>query len=95
MLTAYPWPGNGRELRNFCERLVVLNESGVISPSEIEALNLPISASKQPQQPQKDQQEELIRQLLGEHRMKRDELAKMLGISRTTLWRRTHSQNSK
>ena len=24
MLTSYPWPGNVRQLRNFCERLVIV-----------------------------------------------------------------------
>lgn len=34
-LTAYPWPGNIRELQNLMERLVVLNRSGVVERSDL------------------------------------------------------------
>lgn len=35
-LEAYNWPGNIRELRNICERLVVLTQGDVITEKEIE-----------------------------------------------------------
>lgn len=35
MLTSYPWPGNVRQLRNFCERLVIVADDYQLSPEFI------------------------------------------------------------
>ncbi len=35
LFLAYPWPGNIRELENTIERVVILNEGGIITPEEI------------------------------------------------------------
>jgi two-component system response regulator AtoC len=35
-LQAYPWPGNIRELRNFCENAVVLRRGGSLSEYDLE-----------------------------------------------------------
>lgn len=35
VLENYAWPGNVRQLRNICERLTVLNDSGVIGEDEV------------------------------------------------------------
>lgn len=35
LLCAYPWPGNVRELENLVERLVILKESGFITPDDL------------------------------------------------------------
>lgn len=43
LFLAYSWNGNIRELRNVCEQLVVLNETGIISPGEVSSI-LPVSA---------------------------------------------------
>ncbi|MCI8650500.1 MAG: sigma 54-interacting transcriptional regulator [Anaerotruncus sp.] len=98
LLCSYSWRGNSRELRNLCERLVVLNESGEIGRREVEELNLaiepaPPKAVPAPAAAASYPSEELIQQLLQE-RVKREDLAKMLGISRTTLWRRMHTKRS-
>ncbi|MCK5877595.1 MAG: sigma-54-dependent Fis family transcriptional regulator [Candidatus Marithrix sp.] len=34
-LRLYTWPGNIRELRNFCERMVILNSNKVIEPTNL------------------------------------------------------------
>ena len=36
ILQAYPWPGNIRELRNFCENLVVLKQGGVVNEYDLD-----------------------------------------------------------
>ncbi len=46
----YSWDGNIRELRNICEQLVVLNETGIISDKEVSAI-LPIDTSKDIEEP--------------------------------------------
>ena len=52
-LVAYKWPGNVRELKNFIERLVLRNRSGVIGVSELpsEIMPPPPSMPAQPGQP--------------------------------------------
>ena len=36
ILQAYPWPGNIRELRNFCENLVVLKQGGNVNEYDLD-----------------------------------------------------------
>jgi len=36
ILQAYPWPGNIRELRNFCENLIVLKQGGVVNEYDLD-----------------------------------------------------------
>ena len=36
ILSSYSWPGNIRELRNFCENLVVLHRGGEITPYDLD-----------------------------------------------------------
>ena len=93
-LEGYAWPGNIRELRNFCERMVVL-----LSGRTVEVENLPqeisrhqsISASKGPfTLPESgisldELEQEMIRQALERARGNRSRAARLLGLSRDTL----------
>jgi len=46
VLRRYPWNGNVRELRNLCERLVILNEGNSVSAALVEAaLDIPRDAA--------------------------------------------------
>ena len=88
LIESYPWPGNGRELRNFCERLIVLSESETVDDKLLKQLGL--EALEQPE-PKNEAfapktQEELL-SLISRPNVKKEELAKMLGVSRSTLWR--------
>lgn len=89
MLEAYAWPGNSRELRNFCEKLIVLDESGRVDTAKLRLMGLQECAGTDrslgdgSEIPDKA---ELLRRL-RDRSMTRDELAKAYGISRTTLWR--------
>lgn len=91
MLARYSWPGNARELRNFCERLVVLNESGFIGCDDIDRMLLSFHEGEtdaRPSAPAAECEEDELLKLLTQKRVRKEDLAKMLGVSRTTLWRR-------
>lgn len=95
MLRNYAWPGNVRELRNICERLVVLSDSSDVSTaslhefqvfSEPPAFYTAVQASPLPQT--------IIQNtaaVLPPTKKKKD-IARELGVSRTTLWRMTKRQ---
>ena len=95
-LEAYDWPGNARELRNVCERLVVLSDNKRKVTQDVVRRLLKVSASlpraaKNKDEPALAKEPQSIGALVkyaDSLRMKRVEMAKMLGISRTTLWRR-------
>lgn len=91
MLTDYAWPGNVRELRNICERLVVLNDSDEIMPDDLRQFKV-FRGTKIDY----DMQENIVHPGIRQIRPKKtkEDIAKEMGISRTTLWRMT-KQNQK
>ncbi len=95
-LTAYGWPGNIRELRNFAENAVVLRRGGTLSESDLEpkfrgaavaerALTAPPPAN--PVSMEKDERQ-LLREALIKARGSRTKAAGLMGISRRTLHRK-------
>ena len=90
----YAWPGNIRELRNVSEQLAVLCEGNIITADDIASV-LPVeTAHSKPLVPQ-DQDDPSLdglqkRQIIDvlSRASSRKEAAGMLGISKTTLWRR-------
>ena len=90
-LLAHDWPGNVRELRNRIERAVALSESEELTPADL----FPERALE----PQ-DQREVSLEGVLDEAARQaiedalrhaggnRSEAARLLGVSRTTLWKR-------
>ena len=89
ILVSYSWPGNVRELRNICERLVVLNDKNEISKEDLKQFKIFQNiASKE------EKVSQFIDETLNEDSLvflkpkkKKQDLAKELGVSRTTLWR--------
>lgn len=94
-LSAYGWPGNIREIRNVSEQLAVLNEDGVIDAADVdEVLPAEPPAAASPA-PMNAGEVPTYGPLRREHILdaiartsNRREAAELLGISKTTLWRR-------
>ncbi len=99
-----PWPGNVRELRNMCERLVVSIEEEKIDAEHVmklmehdngeeqylaseDTISVPIRGGLQ------KIEEEIMRQVLEKVSGDRTKAAELLGISRSTLWRRLGSKD--
>ncbi|TCL38822.1 PAS domain S-box-containing protein [Anaerospora hongkongensis] len=86
-LTLYSWPGNIRELRNVIERVIAVHKHESIDADIINLMigdqpDIGINANIIP-----DELEE-IRKALSLTKGKYAEAANMLGISRSTLWRK-------
>ncbi|MCD6307045.1 MAG: sigma-54-dependent Fis family transcriptional regulator [Deltaproteobacteria bacterium] len=97
-LSAYPWPGNIRELKNLVERLAVLNQKGTIDVSDLpDKIRGSVSLSpKEPVAAISDEgiclntavsefEKALILQSLQKAKGVKNEAAKLLKVKRTTL----------
>ena len=89
-LCRWSWNGNIRELRNICERLVVLSENNYIEEFDVKALS-PINRDAYTI----DDESSFLKKDrdINLTSIKKTELAKVMGISRTTLWRRLKNAN--
>ncbi len=97
MLSRYAWPGNVRELSHAIESAVVLSPDGVLTPDlfDLDGFIDPIaSATASSEHPFADEpsMEEVERRYLAylveRHEGRRQEIAQIAGIGRSTLWRR-------
>jgi DNA-binding NtrC family response regulator len=96
ILTRYPWPGNVRELANVIERAMVVAKGSVILPEHLpphlfEAMR-PASANGDANRPpelslEAAEREQILRALQASGG-KRIEAARLLGLSRRTLYRK-------
>ena len=93
LLKNYGWPGNVRELQNVIERVAILSTSAVILPSELPDSIL--DPTKYDMIEEKDNhptlekvEQEYIREVLLKHNFNYSKVADILGIGRTTLWRK-------
>jgi PAS domain S-box-containing protein len=87
-LTQYPWPGNIRELQNSIERIIAVHKHEIINAAIVNLAlqdqddSISVNNSMLP-----DEAEE-IRKALSLTKGRYAEAAKILGISRSTLWRK-------
>jgi len=93
LLIRYDWPGNVRELMNVIEYAFVLCQEGEIMPDHLPE-QLSLKPSRRPRLPQTEWQlsaagqRERIMEALAKSDSNRTRAASILGISRTTLWKR-------
>lgn len=100
LLTEYDWPGNCRELRNVISRVYVMSNSSIItyedvlsslqssrsSSINIPAMQSPVEAIKEKRTAVDISQVELLKETLLITKGNKTEAAKLLGISRKTLY---------
>jgi two-component system response regulator AtoC len=92
----YNWPGNIRELENVIERATILSQCPVINPEDLpESLGSPLEKEDASngnglklKQALKDPERDLILKALDSVSWKRNDAADMLGINRTTLFKK-------
>jgi len=96
----YNWPGNVRELENFIERIIILSDNGKIYDEAIEDITKEAderlsldSVNKESQllvnlSTLEDMEKQLIKEVEKKTGKSKSEIAKILGISRTTLWKK-------
>jgi propionate catabolism operon transcriptional regulator len=90
LLLSYDWPGNVRELRNVMERIALHLSSTplqAITPNFIGGL-IPEFKGQVTTRMETATSEESLSDLMQKFNHNRETVAKYLGISRTTLWRR-------
>jgi DNA-binding NtrC family response regulator len=93
LLMAHPWPGNVRELENIIERAIVLSpgdtiEKKVILGSALEEAQQNIEQLHADRPSLEKLEERYIKMIMGEVNHKKDEAARILGVSRRTLYRK-------
>lgn len=92
-IRAYNWPGNVRELQNRAKRALVLSENQILEPADFELPEPEGGAATLPTLREERQraERELIQRALASSNGKVAEAARMLGISRPTLYELMHS----
>lgn len=101
-LLSYPWPGNIRELRNFC-KFIMINEKSITNATILKHLDQRLSGAAQNPQEVDNSRYMKIRNLkesmteyekdflihqLGRHKWHVTNTAKSIGIERTTLYKK-------
>jgi transcriptional regulator with PAS, ATPase and Fis domain len=90
-LLDHEWPGNARELENALEYAVAVCRGQTILPEDLPdlAAGRPgVVRSVAADSPQKRRDAEPLRSVLDANRWRRNDAARALGISRSTLWRK-------
>ncbi len=102
-LCEYDWPGNVRELENFIEKYVFLSEEGADNFRLIEELVDELYRYRDDEQDlvpaggqyltidvgkMEDMEQQIIEKLYKQSKRDKKDLARQLGISRTTLWKK-------
>lgn len=104
-LCGYRWPGNIRELRNFCENTVVMRRGGEVGVKDLDARFSapaspgsgfpaqgahPLPASSAAPLSREENEKRLLTRALTEARGNRTKASELMGISRRTLHRKLH-----
>ena len=100
LLMRHPWPGNVRQLHHVLRSAVALADGALLTPEHLPSLAVASAQATQGGAPQASaawsltadqaqEREQLLSQLAA-HRWNVSHVAKLLGVSRNTLYRRMH-----
>jgi two-component system, NtrC family, response regulator HydG len=97
-LVSYSWPGNVREMENALERAAVMSQKGLILPESLPTIivhsdSVRSQSTKLIKRTLAKVEQDHIQAVLELTGNNRSRAAKILGISPTTLWRKTHQKN--
>lgn len=97
-LCDYDWPGNVREIKNFTERLVVMSKKEVMNLYDIKYIFNPLDNYKRKNESNNiininESENVAINNALEYTKGNITNASKILGISRTTLWRKMKKYN--
>jgi len=87
-LLGYDWPGNVRELENAIERAVILAKDSLITIADLPQENMSLARSTMPGKNLREVEKEHILDVLGETGGNYSEAARLLGITRMTLYKK-------
>jgi DNA-binding NtrC family response regulator len=85
-LTQYPWPGTVRELKNLCERMTVVHTGKEVDAAALSRL-MEYHEPSRPLRIGRNGREDIER-ALAQAGGKMSRAAEILGIHRSTLWRK-------
>ena len=91
MLKTYPWPGNIRELKNVLERALLLSRGGPLSIGHFHGMDISVGSSQAVGEEMKDLdliERDHIKAVIERSGGDVTEAAKILGVSRATLYRK-------
>lgn len=94
-LCNYDWPGNIREVRNVLERALLLSRGGPIKPEHLPGLRRGEEAVSRKATTLRALEQEYIHSVIRQCNGNLSAAARMLGISRATLYRRLRSSRGK
>lgn len=95
LLRSYDWPGNIRELKNILERGMMLSGGNILKPSHFISLDLQTHEDRSETQKSSIEIAEMlhIKRIMEQSGWDISAAAKILGISRPTLYRRVKKYN--
>jgi two-component system, NtrC family, response regulator HydG len=89
-LVRYPWPGNVRELKSAFAYAFVTCTDGHIEPPHLPPDLIQATAPLPTTLPADEQKKQELLQALAQARGNKSLAAKILGVSRVTVWNRLH-----